>query len=261
MVDIEQRSATCTEVIPLLLLFHKIVSLIIIVITCSFDLDWVSFSGTKRPKDITNDDVYFTVFAGEPLPANLTRACRDGVELDIPRFLCFTSNPNVTFEQSLNLSECAICVVDTDLRGCHPFGNNDHFLVRATTETCPSILNLSIQSKENTTVDFSDSGRIFCAYQYNVYTTVHIRVIAKPPPNLLSLEIAAPASAAVLLMIVTLLVVISALGYKHRALLRARSGRSRQRQRAEQRLLVAGKCIQYLLALAVSTVVPCSSIV
>lgn len=210
-------------------------------------------SGNKPAKDVTNDDVYFDVTAGEPLPVELTRACRDGSETYNPRFLYFTSNPNITFEEiEKNLTafhEGAKCDdIDFDVnRACSdPFSNNNHFIVRASTETCPSIVNLSIQSRKGTTVDFSDNGRIFCVSKTKLYTTIHIRVVTKPPPNFLILEIAVPVGTVVLLMIVTLLVIISALGYKYRAVLRTPSRSVRRRRRAEaerEALLVQGACV------------------
>ncbi len=151
----------------------------------------------------------------------------------------------MTFDESIkNFNDCAICAIDTTGR-CSQFKNNNHFSVSASAETCPKIVNLSIKSRENSTVDFSDSGRIFCSYLGNdggPYTTVHIRVVSKPPPNLLSVIIAVPAGTMVLLVVVTLLVVITVLGYKYRTVRHARSARVRQRRRveAERALLIQG---------------------
>lgn len=206
-------------------------------------------SGAKFPKDLTNNDVYFNITVGETVPEGLTRACRTGFGYDTrpKQNLCFTNNPNTTFKEVIagNYSNCAMC---NEI--CYAqFTNNDHFYVSASWERCPSIVNLSIQSRENTTVSFNDSGKIFCFSDPNdlnePYTTVHIRVVNQQPPNLLSLDIYI-SGGVVLLIVALLVIIIVVLGYKYRARRNEPSRKRLQRQRREaerEKLLFKGEYI------------------
>ncbi len=196
--------------------------------------------------------MYFNITVGETVPEALSRACRTGYGSNSrpKQNLCFTNNPNTTFEEALDdYSNCARCT-----ETCYEqFTNNDHFYVKASWESCPSVVNLAIQSRENTTVSFNDSGKIFCFYGHNeLYTTVHITVVDRPPSNLQqhSLEIYIPAGGAVVLLIVALLIIIVVLGYKYQARRKEPSRKRLQRQKREaerEKLLVQGEYILFLL--------------
>ncbi len=192
--------------------------------------------------------MYFNITVGETVPEALSRACRTGYESNSrpKQNLCFTNNPDTTFEEALaDYPNCARCT-----ETCYTqFTNNDHFYVKASWETCPSVVNLAIQSRENTTVSRNDSGKIFCFYGRNeLYTTVHITVVDRPQPDLHSLEIYIPAGGAVVLLIVALLIIIVVLGYKYRARRKEPSRKRLQRQKIEaerEKLLVQGEYILF----------------
>ena len=188
---------------------------------------------------------YYNVTVGEAM--DISEACQLRAPLGVSQTICFTHNLNATFEEVIaSYNNCARCY-DSDAISSgectFQFTNNDDYLVTASYELCTGVTSISFLSRFNTITSYADSGKIFCSYpafpDMLLYTTVHVRVVEKPPPDRLLVKTVVPAGFVVLVLLV-MVIVSSALGYKYRAKLRATSKypRIRSMQRREKALLI-----------------------